>query len=616
MWRTLSDEARQAIRELCDTHGSRLYDYCRTELAAGDAEQAAAGALVSAHLYADRLRDPALHRPWLYALARAHRAFVAKPASIGSWSRPGRMSELLPEALLSLDRPLRELLDLSLRHGLSDAELATVFSLSQDEVSAVVARAADALEGWFAAIIAARGRTGCPDLTTRVAAWVTSPGRRARARISRHIQGCAACRAAPRTMSAATLLRRLPIAELPGTLTNRLASAQPLPGEGPLWRADGFPVLARTLVEPLAAPPGVGATPMPPVADPTTATPGNPWSAAGAAAADQEPPGRAARGRHPFTPTSRARPFRGGSPGDKLVYDNRAEGGLSGTVVNGSVNGPGGSPVNSPVTGPLSAPVGGGEAGGGDGAAAPPGAMIIRYGGIGWNGEPGGLDRFDGEAPWQEFWREQPAEPEEETEAPIRTVARLGLLLGVGLLVVGLVWAVLNARAHPAVVTRAAAQAAVPAETPTRWTAAIGPAAGSALSSLDRRADLPRPAAPTARVSPRSAWLGSGRAGAFSLACTGTCRVVSATGTRGIVVDGTTFRVLDPRSRPGCPGGPDVRRGRITIVWTGRATGDGLRTGGTATAGGTLTLKVGWTVARDKGVRRLDAGGVRWSNCR
>ncbi|MGW4404070.1 hypothetical protein ACWEJ6_08550, partial [Nonomuraea sp. NPDC004702] len=334
--------------------------------------------------------------------------------------------------------------------------------------------------------------------------------------------------------------------------------------------------------------------------------------ASGAAAADQEPPGRAARGRHPFTPTSRARPFRGGSPGDKLVYDNRAEGGLSGTVING----PGGSPVNSPVTGPLSAPVGGGEAGGGDGAAAPPGAMIIRYGGIGWNGEPGGLDRFDGEAPWQEFWREQPAEPEEETEAPIRTVARLGLLLGVGLLVVGLVWAVLNARAHPAVVTRAAVQAAVPAETPTRWTAAIGPAAGSALSSLDRQADLPRPAAPTARVSPRSAWLGSGRAGAFSLACTGTCRVVSATGTRGIVVDGTTFRVLDPRSRPGCPGGPDVRRGRITIVWTGRATGDGLRTGGTATAGGTLTLKVGWTVARDKGVRRLDAGGVRWSNCR
>ncbi|MEV4394215.1 hypothetical protein [Nonomuraea sp. NPDC049607] len=611
MWRTLSDEARQSIRELCDTHGSGLYDYCRTELAAGDAEQAVAGALVSAHLYAGRLPDPALHRPWLYALARAHRAFVAKPASIGSWSRPGRMSELLPEALLSLDRPLRELLDLSLRHGLSDAELATVFSLTRDEVRAVVTRASDGLEGWFAAIIAARGRTGCPDLTTRVAAWVTSPGRRARARISRHIQGCAACRAAPRTMSAATLLRRLPIAALPGTLPTRLASAQPLPADAPFWRADGFPVQARTLVEPLGAPPGVEATPMTPVADPTTATPGKPWSAAGAAAADQEPPGPAARGRHPFTPTSRTRPFRG-SPGDKLVYGDRAEGGLSGTVVNGTANG-------NAVGGPIGGAAGGaaGESGG-DGAAAPPGAMIIRYGGIGWNGEPGALDRLDGEAPWQEFWREQPEEPEQEAEAPIRAVARLGLLLGVGLLVVGLVWAVLNARAHPATtVTRTAAQSSLPAETPTRWTAAIGPAAGSGLSSQDRKVELPKPDPPTARVSPRSVSLGSGRAGSFSLSCTGTCRVVSATGTRGIVVDGTTFRVTDPRSRPGCPGGPDVRRGRITIVWTARATGDGLRTGGTATAGGTLTLPVSWTIARDKGVRRLDAErGVHWSNCR
>ncbi|RSN04317.1 hypothetical protein DMB42_32140 [Nonomuraea sp. WAC 01424] len=596
MWRTLSDEARQAIREMCDTHGSRLYDYCRTELAAGDAEQAVAGTLVSAHLYADRLPDPALHTPWLYALARAHRAFVAKPASIGSWSRPGRMSELLPEALLSLDRPLRELLDLSLRHGLSDTELATVFSLSPDEIRSVVARASDGLEGWFAAIIAARGRTGCPDLTTRVAAWVTSPGRRARARISRHIQGCAACRAAPRTMSAAALLRRLPIAALPGTLPNRFASAQPLPGERPLWRADGFPVLARTLVEPLAAPPGVEATPMPPVADPTTATPGKPWSAAGAAAADQEHPGRTARGRHPFTATSRTRAFRGGVQGDKLVYGDRAESGLSGTVVNGSVNG---------------------TAGDGD---APPGAMIIRYGGLGWNGESGDLDRLPGEAqPWQEFWREQPEEPETETEAPIRTVARLGLLLGVGLLVVGLVWAVLNARDHPATVTkavtRAAAQSSVPAESPTRWAAPVGAAAGSDLTSLDRKADLPKPAPPTARLSPRSAALGSGRSGAFSLSCTGTCRVVSAVGSRGIVVDGTTYRVTDPRSRPACPGAPDVRRGRITIVWSGRATGDGLRTGGTVTAGGTLTLKVGWTIARDKGVRRLDSGGVHWSNC-
>ena len=156
MWRTLSDDARQAIRDLCDKHGARLYDYCRTELAAGDAEQAVAGAAMTAHLYADRVADPTLRRPWLYAVARAHRAVVAKPASIGSWSRPGRMSELLPEALLSLERPQRELLDLSVRHGLADPELSVLFELPEDEVRAIVSRAAAGLEEWFAAIIAAR----------------------------------------------------------------------------------------------------------------------------------------------------------------------------------------------------------------------------------------------------------------------------------------------------------------------------------------------------------------------------------------------------------------------------------------------------------------------------
>ncbi|MEV5592140.1 hypothetical protein AB0L05_41925, partial [Nonomuraea pusilla] len=254
MWQALSDEARRAVRELCAAHGPRLYDYCRTELAASGAEQAVAGTLLTAHLYADRLGDPALRRAWFYALARAHRAVAAEPASIGSWSRPGRMSELLPEALLSLDRPHRELLDLSVRHGLADSELALIFELRAEEVRAVVTRAARGLEGWFAAVIAARAGDGCPELAARVDAWLAAPGRRARARIGRHIPSCDACRTAPRTVSAGALLRRLPMAIPPDTLVERLESAAPLPGEGPMWRADGFPAQARLLPEPALPP--------------------------------------------------------------------------------------------------------------------------------------------------------------------------------------------------------------------------------------------------------------------------------------------------------------------------------------------------------------------------
>ncbi|MBF8187454.1 hypothetical protein ITP53_17275 [Nonomuraea sp. K274] len=626
MWRTLSDDARQAIRDLCDKHGAGLYDYCRTELAAGDAEQAVAGAALTAHLYADRVADPALRRPWLYAVARAHRAVVAKPASIGSWSRPGRMSELLPEALLSLDRPQRELLDLSVRHGLADPELAVVFELPEAEVHAIVARAAAGLEEWFAAIIAARSPDGCTDLTARVAEWVSAPGRRARARIGRHIQSCATCRAAPRTMTAGALLRRLPIAALPGTIPNRLALAQPLPGEGPLWRADGFPVQARTLVEtgPATGPftgvaPDADTMPSVPVAGPTTATPGKPWSAAGAAAADQEPSvppavrgrhpdqepssspavrGRrpdqepssspAVRGRHPFTPPSRTRAFRGGAYGDKLVYSTAVKGTSNGVHSNGA---------------------------------------IIRYGGITWdsldqrqgpdNGTGQGPDMGPGGAQWQEFWRDRPDEDDPEAGAPIRTVARLGLILGVGLLVAGLVWAVMNAQQQqPATITKAAAQTDVQPEEPSGWVAAVAPAAEFGLTSVPRKMDLPRPPPPVAKLSPSSLWLGAGRTGSFSLSCTGRCEIVSATGTDGIAVSGTSFRVREARSVPGCSARPVVRRGEITVRWAGGTTGDGTRTGGTTAGKGTLTLDVAWTVARDRGVLLLDSrNGVYWRDC-
>ncbi|WP_090767426.1 RNA polymerase sigma factor [Nonomuraea maritima] len=433
----MSDDARQAVRDLCDKHGARLYDYCRTELATADAEQAVAGAALTAHLYADRVVDPALRRAWLYAVARAHRAVVAGPASIGSWSRPGRMSELLPEALLSLDRPQRELLDLSVRHGLADQELAAIFDLRQDEVRAVVTRAANGLEEWFAAIVAARSRDGCPDLSARVSEWVTAPGRRARARIGRHIQSCATCRAAPRTMTAGALLRRLPITAPPGTLPNRLASAQPLPGQGPLWRADGFPVQARLQVDTgTPVPPSADAMLPAPVADPTTATAGKPWSAAGAAAADQElPAAPAVRGRHPFTPPSRTRPFRGGAYGDKLVY----------TVT---------------------------TVGESNGARA-----LIRYGGI----EPAGGVRPEDE----DFWREPPPDDDAETGAPLRLVARLGLAMGVVLLAAGLVWAVMNAREHPVVITKAAAQTSVLLHGPSRWAAEVTAAAHEVPGSAE-----------------------------------------------------------------------------------------------------------------------------------
>ncbi|MFD0471742.1 hypothetical protein ACFQ0B_28095 [Nonomuraea thailandensis] len=197
-------------------------------------------------------------------------------------------------------------------------------------------------------------------------------------------------------------------------------------------------------------------------------------------------------------------------------------------------------------------------------------------------------------------------------------MARLGLILGVGLLAAGLIWAVLNSQSQPATLTKAAAQASVPPQAPAAWGAEVTApgSTGSALKSLPRKSALPRPAPPVARLSPSSLWLGTGRSGTFSLACTGRCEITSATGTNGIAVSGNRVRVRSPQDP--CDLEPGTHRGRVAVRWTGRATGDGRTTGGVTTGGGTLTLDVAWTVGRstDDDIVMLDVrGGTRLSPC-
>ncbi|MET8162360.1 hypothetical protein ABZT47_38885, partial [Sphaerisporangium sp. NPDC005289] len=122
-----------ALERLCREYGDHLYDYCQSLLDDEDALSATVGALYGAVAHTDRLYDATRLRAWLYSLARAEcQARLAGVAHKGSYARQGRggSPELGVEVLACLEPREREILDLTLRHGLKSDEVARVLDIS------------------------------------------------------------------------------------------------------------------------------------------------------------------------------------------------------------------------------------------------------------------------------------------------------------------------------------------------------------------------------------------------------------------------------------------------------------------------------------------------------
>src|SRR5262249_51250917 len=143
-----------------DTYATALHGYCwsilRNDDAAMDAMQET---FIVAFERVDRLRSTQLLRPWLFMLARnsclrqtreARRRRQPAPATLAAAAAPahppeGAEPEDLPAtvwiATESLSRLDREILELSLRQGLDDAELAAVLGVRQSRTRTLLARA-------------------------------------------------------------------------------------------------------------------------------------------------------------------------------------------------------------------------------------------------------------------------------------------------------------------------------------------------------------------------------------------------------------------------------------------------------------------------------------------
>ncbi|MGW5687219.1 MFS transporter [Nonomuraea sp. NPDC003754] len=599
MRHSLSDDERQAIQDLLQEYAPLLLDYMRAELSTEQAELAVCGTLLSAHAHAARLSEESLLRAWLYAVARVHRsqAAAANPASTGTWARirtidqaspetqPDPTLTLLPEALAALGAPHREVLDLALRHGLTDIEIGAIFDAGAVQIETLGEAACAQLETWIAAVRAIQDGQGCESLAAIIGEG--TPSRRTRTQTSKHIADCRKCQSIP-TTSAFELLASMPVPaaadEVAVRLTLLLEQAAPLPDTGNLWRVDGFPVQSHSLVEPTAA-----------AHEPTREH----LSGAAPAAMPVEETEQAFRAwekTHKDWEEEmwRRRPDES-DPEARLSWRPvvRVTALTAASVAVASLAWIGLHTVGRPTTVVQAAA---------PSRSIPPTILI----------ETAPVD------PDTELALEEPpgrqASPPPVAIPTVRPSTVRARPTGKPTPKQAIT---ASRKPSPKLTLRAGEPRTGPEQPPgrqnsqqSRSRASSSPPSTAAQPS---KAALPAPPPPQASASGGGS-LGSGRSGNISVTISPGTGTWSASGSGPISVSGNTFTVSTPVSKPGC-GGPTTESGTITISWQASNTGDGTSTSGTTSESGTLSLPVSWTVEADKGYQYETPSGTKWSNC-
>jgi RNA polymerase sigma factor (sigma-70 family) len=255
-----------------DRYADRLYAYCVTLLQDRDAAaDAVHDTLLIARERAAQLRDPDRLRPWLYAIARNEcmRMLRGRQRDTGldeagdvadlgadpeAGIRAGEMRELIWSAAASLNPREREVLELSVRHGLEGQDLADALGVASNHAHALMSRARTQLELALSALILARtGRQDCAELDRIVGDWdgVLTP--LLRKRIGKHLERCEICgEQRRRRVSAVALLSGLPLLAAPPMLRDRVmrdagdmrlvSMWEALAAQSGPYRPDGFPL--------------------------------------------------------------------------------------------------------------------------------------------------------------------------------------------------------------------------------------------------------------------------------------------------------------------------------------------------------------------------------------
>ncbi len=207
----------RGIADAYDRYAVPLYSYCRSLLPEpADAADAVQDTFLIATAKLSGLRHPDKLRAWLYAVARNEcyrrlrsvkltsaledaAGLTADPVDVSSAVEQAELRQLVRDALGGLNPGERDVVELSLVHGLDGDELADALRVSRNHAHALQSRARSQLERSLGALLVARtGRDACAVLDALLAGWDGQLTVLMRKRISRHVEHCEVCGARKR----------------------------------------------------------------------------------------------------------------------------------------------------------------------------------------------------------------------------------------------------------------------------------------------------------------------------------------------------------------------------------------------------------------------------------
>ncbi|MFI1205537.1 sigma-70 family RNA polymerase sigma factor [Streptomyces sp. NPDC020883] len=249
--------ARPEHQDRYEPHLDGLFTYCLSVLCEHDAAAVVLGETLALaeRQHGRRPGDPALFRPWLYALARwaclRRLAEQAAPDAVGPPDpdrTPARRRELAalawPEAAGTTPEQ-REVLELSVRHRLAPEEIAAVTGADPGATRTLLGAASCEVERTRAALAVVEfGR--CPDVARLAGDSQMLLGAALRRELVRHVDDCAECRrTAERATAAGPWPGTAPAAQgaLPLVTADRSAvcAALTAASESRSGRAEGVP---------------------------------------------------------------------------------------------------------------------------------------------------------------------------------------------------------------------------------------------------------------------------------------------------------------------------------------------------------------------------------------